>query len=311
MRFNPVHWEAPPAAGLFADPPPRGFWLPDFHVELDALVMAVLLLAVYAVTIVAARRRGITYPVGAGRLTAYLAGVLTLFIGSSWPIHDLSEGYLFSMHMVQHMLFIFLAAPLILWGTPGWMLELVLTPRWLRATAVFCTRPIAAFLIFNLAQGLLHVPEVTDVIIRNHWLHFLVHLYVVASSFILWAPVLSPTPLLPRLSYPIQIVYLMLQSAIPTVVYAPLTFAEEVVYAFYGTAPRIWGLSAIHDQQTAGLLMKVLGGFIMWGWIFVAFFKWANRSEAGLLPNDFQPVDELTPSSAIRAAEQALRAPKP
>jgi len=310
MRYGPVVSEAPLAAGLFADPPPRGFWLPDFHIELDALVLAMLLLAVYGVTVMEARRRGITYPVGMGKATAYVVGVLTLFVGSFWPVHDLSEGYLFSVHMVQHMLFIFLAAPLLLWGTPGWMLELVLTPRWLRPAAVFCTRPIVAFLIFNLAQGLLHVPEVANVVIRNHWLHFLVHLYVVASSFILWAPVLSTTPLLPRLSYPIQIVYLMLQSAIPTVVYAPLTFAEEVVYTFYGQAPRIWGLTAVHDQQMAGLLMKVGGGFIMWGWIFVAFFKWANRSERGQLANDFESVDPLTPSSAIRAAEQALRAPK-
>jgi putative membrane protein len=195
----------------------------------------------------------------------------------------------------------------LLWGASGWVIEMALTLAPVRKLAVFCVQPIVAFLIFNLAQGLLHVPEVTDTIIRNHGLHLLVHVYLMVSSFILWAPVISPTPLLPRLSYPMQLVYLMVQSAIPTVIYAPLTFAEEVVYPFYGAAPRIWDLSAITDQQMAGLLMKIGGGFIMWGWIFVVFFRWFGRSDAGDLQDDFQPVDDLTPSSAIRAAEDALR----
>lgn len=296
-------------AGLPAEPPARGFWLPDFYVEWDAIVMAALVLGVYGVTVLEARRKGITYPVGRGKAAAFVLGALTLLVGSSWPIHQLGESYLFSVHMVEHMLYIFVAAPLILWGTPGWMLELVLQPRRLRSAAAFCVRPVPAFLIFNVGQGLLHVPEFYQLQLVNHSLHLLVHIYIVASSFILWAPVLSPTPLLPRASYPIQIVYLMVQSAIPTVVYAPLTFAEAVVYPFYGQVPPIWGANPVHDQQAAGLLMKIGGGLIMWGWILVVFFKWAHKAESGTLENDFQAVDELTPSSAVRAAEEALRSP--
>lgn len=293
------------AAG--APPPANGFWLPDFHMDLDALALSGLLAGIYFVTIIEARRRGITYPVGAGRVVGFLAGALTLLVASSWPLHDLSEEYLFSVHMVQHMLFIFVAAPLLLWGMPNWLMEVLLEPAPVRRVVGLAAKPLVAFFLFNGGQAITHVPEVTDAILRNHALHYVVHLYIVASALLLWFPVLSAVPGLPRLSYPMQMVYLMLQSAIPTVVYAPLTFSEEVVYSFYGQSAHIWGLNPLNDQRMAGLLMKIGGGFIMWGWIAVIFFKWFNHADAGRLQGDFAPLDELTPRSALRAAEDVLR----
>lgn len=291
-------------------PPIDGFWLPAFHLEWDAVVLPVLLLGLYAATIHEARQAGIRYPIGGGRVIAYLTGAATVLVAGSWPVHDLAENYLFSVHMFQHMLFTFVAAPLLLWGVPTWLLELALEPSLVRRAVRFGAHPIVAFVLYNGALGLTHVPEITDTIIRNHTLHYFVHVFLMGSSMLLWFPVLRSVPGLPRLSYPVQLMYLLVQSIVPTVVYAPLTFASEVAYGFYGAAPRIWGLNPVYDQQIAGLLMKIGGGLIIWGWMTVIFFRWAARSAQGTLPQDFAPLDELTPRSAVRAAEDALR-PRP
>lgn len=296
-----------PAALPDVLPPTDGFWLPPPHLDLDAIALTGLMVGLYAVTVLEARRQGLTTPVGRGRMAAFAGGIITLLVGSSWPIHELSEGYLFSVHMVQHMLFMFVAAPLLLWGTPSWLMEILLAPKPVHKFVSVAAQPFVAFMVYNLGQGVTHVPEITNQILQNHTLHYLVHMYIVVSSLLLWFPIICSLPGMPRLSYPMQMVYLMLQSVIPTVVYAPLTYSEEVVYDFYAAAPRIWGIDPLTDQQMAGLLMKIGGGFIVWGWIAVIFFKWAMRSEKHQLEGDFTPLEDLTPTSAIRAAEDVLR----
>ncbi len=288
-------------------PPVNQFWLPAFHVELDALALVLVLLGMYFTTASQLRQTGRAYPLPARQVWCWVAGCATILVGSSWPIHDLSERYLFAVHMVQHMLYVFVAAPLLLMGLPDWLADaLIGHGRW-RKVVAFLTRPLVAFLVFNVGQAITHVPEVTQVIITNHPLHFLVHLYIVASALLLWWPVLSPLPDLPRLSYPLQMLFLMLQSVIPTVIYAPLTYAEDVVYPFYGQVPHIWGLNAVMDQQMAGLLMKIGGGFIVWGWIGVVFMRWVARAETATTNDEFSPISDLTPASAVRAAEDVVR----
>jgi putative membrane protein len=110
----------------------------------------------------------------------------------------------------------------------------------------------------------------------------------------MWWPVLSPLSELPRLSYPLQMAYLFVQSLIPTVLAAFLTFSNGVFYDAYADAPRMWGLSAVEDQQFAGFVMKVLGSIILWSFIAVAFFRWfedENKSSRGPKWNEVQ--DEM------------------
>ena len=79
---------------------------------------------------------------------------------------------------------------------------------------------------------------------------------------------------MPTLSYPGRMVYLFLQSIVPTVPASFLTFGTQPLYSFYATAPRIWGVSVLTDQTVAGLIMKLLGGAILWTVLAVVFFKW-------------------------------------
>jgi len=141
--------------------------------------------------------------------------------------------------------------------------------------------------------------------VENGAFHYGVHVLVVFSALLVWMPICGPVPEL-RLSLPAQMIYLFMMSIVPTVPSAWLTFAEGVVYSGYDIPERLWGLSATTDQQIAGLIMKLIAGFYLWGLIIVLFFKWAKRhteanragrtlSERQILTWD-QVEDELSPS---------------
>jgi len=139
---------------------------------------------------------------------------------------------------------------------------------------------------------LTHLPPVVDLGLHQHAFHLWLHVVLIATALLMWWPVLSPLPELPRLSYPLQMGYLFLQSLLPAVMAAFITFSDRVVYPFYAQAPRIWGLSPISDQQIAGLTMKLLGSLILWAFIAVAFFKWFEREEAGARGPRWEEIEE-------------------
>ena len=253
--------------------------LPPFHVHLDvALVLGGLAVAyVWAV-----RRRALSTgePVDRRRAALFLGGMGALVAGASWPLHDLAEGYLYSMHMVQHMLFTFLGAPLLLVGTPPWMWRALLRPRWLRAAWALLTRPLVALIVANGVLLLTHWPEVVTLSVRSEPAHFALHVLLVGSAVVMWWPVLSPLAELPALSPPGQMLYLFFQSLAPTIPASFLTFGTEPLYQVYAAFPRIWGLDPLTDQLVAGLVMKLVGGAILWVVIAVVFFRWANEERS-------------------------------
>ena len=204
----------------------------------------------------------------------FSSGVLVILVASLWPVHDLSERYLLSAHMVQHTLISLVAPPMLLLGMPAWLLRRILAPRPLRAVVRQFTRPFIALVVFNTVIVLTHWPAVMNLMLRHHPLHLVGHLVLFLSATAMWWPVVSPLPEMPTLSYPGRMLYLFLQSIVPTVPASFLTFGTQPLYSFYATAPRIWGVSVLTDQTVAGLIMKLLGGAILWTVLAVVFFKW-------------------------------------
>jgi putative membrane protein len=181
------------------------------------------------------------------------------------------------MHMVQHMLFTLVAAPLILVGIPAWMWRRLLAPQPVFAAWRFLTRPVVAIIVFNGLLLFTHWPEMVDASVGSELVHFGLHVLLFGSALVMWWPVLSPMVELPALSPPGQILYLFAQSIAPTIPASFLTFGHTLLYPVYGTFPRIWGMSALTDQLVAGLVMKLVGGFILWGFIAAIFFRWHAR----------------------------------
>src|SRR5436853_1542380 len=142
--------------------------LPPFHLHPTVDLLMLLVEGSYLVAIRNRRRAvGVGTP-GASfardqvatrrQITLFSIGVGVLWIGAEWPIHDLAERYLYSVHMFQHLLFTFVAPPLLIAGLPVWMLRRMLAPRPVAVAARVLTRPIVALAIFNGVFLLLHWP---------------------------------------------------------------------------------------------------------------------------------------------------------
>jgi putative membrane protein len=215
------------------------------------------------------------------QIATFSAGVVALWVASEWPIHDLGEGYLFSVHMVQHTVYSIVAAPLLLMGTPTWLARWLLSPRWLLRSVRFGARLIPATILFNLVVVVTHTPAVVNTALEHAIVHLGVHALVVASSLVVWMPLLSPLPEVPRLAPLVRMLYLFLQSVVPTVPASFLTFGDRPLYRFYESVPRLWDVSALDDMRIAGLIMKIVVGFSLWITIAIIFFRWYNAEETG------------------------------
>jgi putative membrane protein len=207
------------------------------------------------------------------------AGLLALLVASDWPLHDLGENYLFSVHMVQHLVYSIVAAPLLLLGTPTWMARAVLSPPWLLRTVRWWARFLPATILFNAVVIFTHVPFVVDAAVHNGFVHFLVHALVFTSALIVWMPLASPLPEVPRFQPILRMLFLFLQAIVPTIPASFLTFGADPLYPVYAGFPRIWGMDALTDQLIAGLIMKIVGGLILWSVIAAIFFRWGRREE--------------------------------
>ncbi len=255
----------------------------QWHLHPDVWLLMIALIGGY---IVLTRRWAATEapdparPVSVRKQASFFLGVAFLWVASDWPVHEIAEDYLFSVHMVQHMIYTFIAPPLILMGMPPWFLRRLLAPKWLSNIVRAVTRPLVALIVFNAVVAIYHWPALVDLSLRQEPVHFAVHVVLVSTALAMWWPVVAPLPEFPRLSEPVKMMYLFAQSILPTVPASFLTFADGAVYKFYESVPRLWGWSVVGDQQVAGLIMKLGGGLLLWSIIVVLFFKWSAKEEA-------------------------------
>jgi putative membrane protein len=206
------------------------------------------------------------------QLRRFAAGVLLMWIASDWPIHDISEEYLYSMHMLQHMMLSYFVPPLLLLATPKWLFDAVFgTGRAYRAIKFLCRAAVAG-LLFNVMVMVAHIPDVVNRSVSNGPLHYSLHILLVLTALLMWMPVCGPEKSF-RLQYGGMMIYLFLMSVVPTVPAAWLTFAEGSVYKHYDIPIRVWGLSVTTDQQLAGAVMKSAGSMFLWTIIVVIFFR--------------------------------------
>jgi putative membrane protein len=210
----------------------------------------------------------------------FATGVSLLWLASDWPIHDIGEKYLYSVHMVQHLLITIVVAPLFLLATPTWLARLIIGDGWFAGGIIrrLC-HPVAAGVIYNAVFVFTHWPAVVDNSVKSAPEHFTLHCVLMAAALLMWMPVCGPLPER-RMSSPGQMFYLFCQSIIPTIPAAWLILAEKPVYKVYDIPQRMFGLSTVTDQQIAGLLMKLGAGTYLWVLIVVLFFRWANDEKA-------------------------------
>jgi putative membrane protein len=207
-------------------------------------------------------------------LICFVGAMLVLWGASDWPVHDISEEYLYSVHMLQHMALSYFLPPLALLATPTWLARTIIGDGRVYRAMRGLTHPVVAAVLFNGTVMIVHIPLLVNASVHggNAPLHYGMHVLLVSTSLLMWMPVCGPIPEF-RISAMGSMIYLFLQSVVPTIPAAWLTFAEDVVYKSYDTPVRLWGISAVEDQQLAGAAMKVGGGFYLWTIIVFLFFK--------------------------------------
>ena len=213
------------------------------------------------------------------QVVCFALGVGALWLHADYPIHDIGENYLFSVHMFQHIGFTLVAAPLLLLGLPVWLVRWLVAPRAVHLLVSKAARPLPAAVVFNLVVVLTHWPLVMQASLNYHPVHVVIHTVLFTAALLMWFPVVNRVPELPTMGYPTRMVYLFLQSVVPTVPASFLTFGSTVMYRFYAEAPRQWSFSAIDDQQLAGALMKIYAGFLLWMVIAAMFFRWYSAEQ--------------------------------
>ena len=235
---------------------------------------------------------------GDRRAVLFGAGVMVAFLALQSPLDRGGDEYLFSLHMVQHLLLMMLAPPLLLLGICG----MRALPRerfrlWRRAWWVL-TRPWVALLLFNAVMLVWHVPALYDTTLTVVPIHVLEHLSFMAVGVLFWWPIVDPIrDAQTRLVSPLEKVAVLVVSGIPpTVLGLIFALARTPYYGFYVHAPRLWGLSPVFDQQIGGVIMLGVGNIIYFVAIVIVFMR--------LLGNAAEDEDE-----AARRLSPGLTAP--
>lgn len=214
-------------------------------------------------------------PFPRGHAVRFFLGILFFYLAVGSPLDQVAERFLFSAHMLQHQLLIYPAAILFLLGTPSWMIDPVLQRSPLRNIAGFFTHPVIAGIVFTATVGVWHAPWLYDWALQDKVVHVVEHLMFFAAGVLYWWPMLSPSRVLPPISYAAQLLYLIAVLIGMTPVFAYITFSQDILYPTYEFAPRLFpGFSAADDQLLAGVIMKIVGMLVALGAFLRAFYLW-------------------------------------
>jgi len=257
------------------------FWLTQWNLDPSILIGTAIVMGTYLYAVGLLRKPyrlidGVTRR----HVISFYLGVLIIFFALTSPIDALGDRYLFSVHMVQHLLLTLVAPPLLLIGTPEVLLKPLIRPRSVYLLARFLTNPYMAFFLFNADFWIWHIPTLYDATLTNEYIHILEHITFIVFGVINWWPMFSPLPEeLPPLSTGAQILYLFLSGMPMVALGAGLTFAGPL-YSPYLQAPRVWGLSPVTDQQLGGLIMWVPGNIVYIIIVSILFIRWMQQQEA-------------------------------
>jgi putative membrane protein len=262
------------------------FWLTQWNWEPSILIGTVLITGLYLYAIGSLRKRYFPEePVKTGQTVSFLLGMLLMFLSLVSPLDELGDSYLFSAHMVQHLVLTMVGPPLLVIGTPGWFIKPLVRNKIAFRIAKALTYPAVAFVLYNVDFWLWHAPPLYNATLENQNIHILEHLTFIVFGILNWWPMFSQSKDLPRLSIGGQVLYLFLSGMPSVLLGAGLTFSPPL-YAPYIAAPRVWGISAATDQQLGGLIMWVPVSISYIVVMSVLFIRWMQQQEAKQLAEE-------------------------
>ncbi len=254
------------------------------------------------------------------RAWVYLAGVIILFLALVSPLDTLSDIYLFSAHMVQHMLLVLVVPPLLLLGIPRDMAQKAMRYGWVRRAEVFLSKPILAWSAGVGVLWIWHWPPFYNAALANEQIHIMEHLCFLVCSTIFWWPVISPIEEL-RLEPLKAVVYTFGACFAHTILGIILTFAPVGHYTAYinppdpyGILPIIrdgWGISAQEDQQWGGLIMWVPACLVYLTFILATLARWYRTPEQEEVPAESSAAVPILQPVVVTSAEGSKKEAEP
>jgi cytochrome c oxidase assembly factor CtaG len=231
----------------------------------------------------------------------FLGGVLLLVVALTWPLGDLAGHWSLMALVLQRLLLTLAAPPLLVLGTPRPVIARLTRPPAVDAVQRVAVRPVPAIVIVTVvAVGTLTVGAVS---LAAHSLlaRVAIALVVLASGFVLWAPVLTELPGVPRLSALGRGGYLIVQSIVPSFLSIVWIFARHPLYPTFTHTGTVAGMSPLLDQELAGFLAKLSTIAVLWTVAFVLMTRAQADEDTGL---DSEP---LVWSDVEREIERAER----
>jgi putative membrane protein len=257
-------------------------WRPD-PLVIAALVAAA---AAYLLAVRRVRRRHPTNPHRVHRTWLFAGGLAAIGLALLSPV-EAYEGSLFSMHMVQHLLLEFIAAPLLLAGSPITLALRAATPRLRRALlALLQSRvvhalafPAVAWILFAAVNWGWHFSDLYDQALEIPALHHVQHATFLAAALLFWWPVIGADPSPWRLPHAARLVYLFLALPQNSFLGVALLSASTVLYPHYVTNARDWGIAPLDDQALGGVLMWVIGDLAFVAGMLLVVALWMRQED--------------------------------
>jgi putative membrane protein len=204
------------------------------------------------------------------------AGLLVGFIALLSPLDTGGDLYLFSLHMVQHLLLMMVAPPLCILGLVGMRPFRASPPGRLRRLWALLVNPWSATVTFSAVLLVWHVPVLYDATLTTEPIHVFEHLSFIAVGVLFWWPIIDPMRGRDRRYWVgtfAKIAMLVSSGVPPTVLGLLFTVAPRPFYDFYARAPRLWGMTPVIDQQIAGVVMFGAGNLIYFAAVVAVFWR--------------------------------------
>ncbi len=249
-------------------------WQWHWHPDPGVIEGLVALTVLYMLAVGPARQYLGGEKVSRWKILSFHLGTLLVFLSVATPLDELSELYLFSAHMLQHVVLVFPVPVLWLWGTPSWLVKPFFEMDWSAPVARFLTKPVVAFLTFNFVFYAWHIPGLYEWALRDSKIHFLEHATFMGAAVVQWWPLMAPSNVGTRLHPSWQLLYLLANAIVQFPLFFMLAFTNRVYYPTYIAAPRITNLTPAMDQQLGAIIMKVSGMVVMFIGVILIFGRW-------------------------------------
>jgi putative copper resistance protein D len=257
--------------------------------EFDPLFMASVALANWAY-IAAVRRANRAHPhspVPRRQMVCFLLGMGTLVLAIMSPIAAYDTD-LFSVHMVQHVLIIMIAAPLLLLGAPITLALRASSPRVRKGVILpilhswpvkAVSWPVFTWLLLAGVMWASHFSSLFNGALEHEWLHRFEHVLYLASALLFWWPAINADPSPWRMNHPMRMLYVFMQMPQNSFLAVTIANATSVIFPHYASVARDWGPSPLADQEWAGYIMWVGGDIAFLVVLACLGYGWAQHEE--------------------------------